>query len=95
MVWWYIWQFNTTHDVASDYGATLGQNDPAYRNIIEGDQEPAGFDVYISPDNGANWTGPVGRLEPTDLITFNTQVRLAFVNVGSSKIYLAAFAFLF
>ena len=94
MVWWYIWEFDTTHDVASDYGMTLGQNDPAYRQITEVDQEPGDFYVYISHDNGVTWT-PTGRQEPTDLIVFNTQVRLAFVNVGSSKIYLAAFAFLF
>lgn len=95
LVWWYMWRFDTTDDVASDYGATAGDNEPAYRNIIEMDQEPTGWNVYISHDNGANWTGPIGLLEPTDLITFDTQVRLAFLNRTQARRYLAAYAFMF
>jgi hypothetical protein len=95
MVWWYVWQMATGQDVASAYGATAGTNTPATRSLYEIDQEPANFDVYISHDDGATWTGPVGRLEPTDLITFDTDVRLAFVNTGATAIHLGAYAFLY
>jgi len=95
LAWWYIWEFDTTHDVASDYGVTAGDNTPASRDITETDQEPSNFEVYISHDNGANWT-PIGHIEPTDLITFNTQVRMAFLNTSASdRVYLAAYAFMF
>jgi len=95
LLWWHIWDFDTTDDVASDYGATLGDNTPSYRNITEVDQEPANWDVYISHDNGANWTGPVGRIEPIDMLTFNSDVRLCFINGSTGRRYLAAYAFLF
>lgn len=95
MVWWKLYTLNTTHDIASDYGIHADENEPAIRQIIEAEQEPAGLEVYISHDDGANWTGPVGRLEPLDLVTFDENIRLAFVNTGSSPVYLSAFAVLF
>jgi len=95
LVWWYIWEFDTTDDIASDYGATLGENEPALKRITEIDQEPSGWEVYISHDNGANWVGPIGRLEPIDMITFNTDVRLCFLNRTNNRRYLAAYAFMF
>lgn len=94
MVWWQIYEFDTTHDVRSSFGGTSGRNEPAYRNIIETDQEPAGLTVYISNDDGVTWTA-CARLEPTDLGVFDTDVRIAFVNTSSDKLYLAAYAFLF
>lgn len=94
MVWWWLWAFDTDHDVISDFGGTAGSNDPAIKTITETDQEPAGFQVYISHNDGTNWT-PVGRLEPVDLLSFNTDVRLAFVNTGLNRVYLAAYAVLF
>lgn len=95
LVWWYIYEFSNTEDVASDYGLTNGQNTPGYKNIIETDQEPAALEVYVSNDDGVTWTGPIGRLEPTDLLVFDTDIRLAFLNTGTAKIYLAAYAVLF
>lgn len=95
LVWWYLWAFDTTQDVASDFGATAGANIPAYKNITEMDQEPAGFQVYISHDDGVTWTGPIGRQEPIDLITFDTLVRVAFVNLTGTRMYLAAYAVMF
>jgi len=94
MAWWHLYEFNTTQDVMSDFGGTLGENTPATRNIIETDQEPADLAVFISHDDGVTWT-PISRLEPTDLVTFNTLVRLAFVNTGTTKLYLAGYAVMF
>lgn len=95
LVWWQIYLFSNGEDVASDYGATNGQNTPGYKNIIEADQEPASLEVYASNDDGATWYGPIGRLEPSDLVVFDTDVRLCFLNTGASHIYLAAYAVLF
>lgn len=95
LVWWHIYSFQTDHDIVSDFGGTSGTNQPATKYIGERDQEPAGFEVYISHDDGATWTGPVGRMEPTDLVVFDLSVRLAFVNTTSSKVYLAAYAIMF
>lgn len=94
LVWWWLWDFATDDDIISDFGGTAGQNDPALKTISETDQEPADLEVYISHDDGANWT-QAGRLEPMDLITFNTDVRLAFVNTGTGRFYLAAYAVMF
>jgi len=94
MVWWQLYEFDTDDDVRSNFGATLGQNDPAYRNIIETDQEPAGLTAYISNDDGVTWVA-AARLEPTDLGVFDTAVRIAFVNTSTDKLYLAAYAILF
>jgi len=94
LVWWYLFEFDTTHDVMSDFGATSGDNDPAYKNVSETDQE-TNIDVYVSNDDGVTWVGPIGRLEPTDLFVFDTSVRVAFVNSSTTKLYLAAYAVLF
>lgn len=95
LVWWHIYSFQTDHDIASDFGGTAGTNQPATKYIAERDQEPANFEVYISHDDGSTWTGPIGRMEPTDLVVFDLSVRLAFVNTSTSKVYLAAYAIMF
>lgn len=94
LVWWKLYEFRTSEDVTSSYGATAGQDDPALREVAETDQEPAGLEVYVTNDDGATWTRAY-RLTPTDLVVFGTQFRLAFRNTSSNRIYLAAYAFLF
>lgn len=95
LVWWYAYEFDTTDDVISDFGGTSGFNNPANKRIAEVDQEVSGLSVYISHDDGVTWTGPIGRLEPTDLLIFDTSVRLAFQNATNNKVYLAAYAIMF
>lgn len=94
LVWWYFWDFDTTDDINADFGLFAGTNTPAYRQLFEVDQEQSDLQVYISHDDGATWTA-IGLLEPTDLITFDTSVRLAFRWTGSDKIYLGAYAIMF
>tara|TARA_Y100000310_G_scaffold227631_1_gene229922 strand:- start:416 stop:1456 length:1041 start_codon:yes stop_codon:yes gene_type:complete len=94
MVWWRLYAFNTTHDIASDFGAQAGKNEPALRYVAEMDQEPPDFSAYISIDGGANWC-PVGLLEPVAFCEKTTKVMLAFRNTGSEKTYLASFALMF
>jgi len=94
MVYWKLYGFATQNDVMSDYGATLGTNTPALRNISEIDQEPADLEVYLSIDDGLTYT-QMGRLEPVAFCVANTHLRLAFVNRGSTRVYLACYAILF
>ena len=96
LVWWHIASWNTTDDIASNFGTFNGANQPAQRELAEVDQEPGFFDVYISHDDGASWTGPLGRLEPTDLVSFGTLVRLAFLNTSASnRAYVIAYSVMF
>ena len=93
MVWWKIYGFETDHDIRSSYGKMAGYNDPALKNIVEVDQEPSDFQVYISPDDGRSWNLAT-RLIPTRTCA-GVEVRLAFVNFTTTKLYLAAFAVIF
>lgn len=95
MVWWKTYNFTTTEDVSTDYGLLAGTNEPSFKNIVEVDQEPSTLAVYITHDDGATWT-PIDRLDPTDLIFYDTRVRLAFINTSASvRVYLAGYAILF
>ena len=93
MVYWKLYRFNVSEDIASDFGITVG-NEPALRTIEEVDQEPAGLTVYITTDDGANWC-PVGFLEPVAFCDKSNRIRLAFMNTGTTKIFLASYAVLF
>lgn len=94
MVWWQIYKFQTTEDIASDLGATAGQNEPAIRSILEVDQELSGFQVYISVNDGGTYF-PISRLEPIVFCEQANQIRIAFENQTNEKIYLASYALLF
>ena len=94
VLYWKLYDFDVQHDIASDYGITAGQNDPAVRHVLEANQEPSGFSVYISPDNGAHWCS-VGLMEPVAFCQATTSIRVAFMNTGSTKKYLAAYAVMF
>jgi len=94
MVYWRLLDFTLTDDIASDYGATAGRNEPAIRYVKETDQEPAGLQVMLSTDDGLHWCS-AGRLEPVAFAARTTKVRIAFLNFGASKIYLANWALLF
>lgn len=94
MVYWKLYDFAVSHDIAADFGAVGGQNEPAKRTLAETDQEPADFTVYITTDDGANWC-PVGLLEPVAFCDKSKKIRLAFRNDGASKVFIASFALLF
>lgn len=94
MVYWKLYTFSVSHDIAADFGAVGGQNEPAKRTLAETDQEPADLTVYITTDDGANWC-PVGLLEPVAFCDKSKKIRLAFRNDGASKVFIASFALLF
>jgi len=90
MPWWKVYYFDITED-SNGYDST---NSPAIRYLKEGDQEPSGLSVYISVDDGATWC-EVGLLETVAFAAPSTGFRLAFVNSGDSKLFLACFAVMF
>ncbi len=94
LVYWKLYDFETTHDVRSTFGATAGLNTPAIKQVEEMDQEPDGFTAYLTIDNGTHWT-PVGLAEPLGFCDKSTTFRLAFVNTAPTKAYIATFAVLF
>jgi hypothetical protein len=95
LVYWYIYEFGTTVDVNANFGFYAGTNDPAIRQVLELDQEPGDFEVFISVNDGANFF-PVERLVPIAFCNPATLIRLAFKNTNSlSKRYIAHFGLLF
>jgi hypothetical protein len=95
LVYWYIYEFDTTIDVRSSFGFFAGQNSPAIRNVLEIDQEPSDFEVFISINDGANFF-PVERLIPIAFCTPGLLVRLAFKNTNAlNKRYIAHYGLIF
>jgi hypothetical protein len=94
MMWWEIARVATSEDIAHGYGTTAGVNTPALRQLEKIDQEPANLLVYVSVDDGTSWY-EAPYLQPTDLVTSGTSLRVAFVNQTSQKLYLTGFAILF
>lgn len=93
-VYWYLYDYSFTDDVAADYGALSGINEPARRYIEETSQEPADFSVYLSTDNGSNWT-QVRLLKPVVFTAKSKTIKVAFLNRSRSTRYLASFGVLF
>jgi len=93
-VFWKLYTYTESHDIAADFGSSAGVNLPAARLLHETDQEPADFTVYLSTDEGDNWC-PVDMVDPVGFCDKTTTVRLAFVNESSTKLFLASFALMF
>jgi len=94
-VYWYVYEFETTDDVSSNFGYTASLNTPALRQVLEIDQEPSDFEVFISINDGANFF-PVQRLIPIAFCSPGLLVRLAFKNTDSlKKRYIAHYGLLF
>ena len=96
MLYYQLYSFSTSPDWASNYalGVSADKNEPAIRTYLSADQEPSGFSAYISPDDGDHWC-PANLMEPIAFWNKTTHFRVAFVNRGSVKLYLASFAVLF
>lgn len=96
MVFWKLYSFDETHDIAADAGALAGTNTPALRSVKETNPEPTYLSVYITTDDGANWC-QVGLLEPVAFCAKSTKIRLAFRNDDprGNKVFIAGFALLF
>lgn len=94
MLYWKLYDFSMSHDIAADYGLHNGKNEPALRYLQEAEQEPTGFSAYITTDGGATWH-QAGLLEPIAFCDKTTKVRIAFRNDGTVKRYIACFGLFF
>jgi hypothetical protein len=94
MVYWKLYDFDVTHDVAAEAGLLAGTNTPALRYLREVEGVPDDFSVWLTTDEGANWC-QVHLLEPIAFCEKTTSVRLAFRNDSSDKIFIASYALLF
>jgi len=94
MLYWRLYEFTVTEDIAADAGLLSGQNSPALRYLKETDDEPSGFSAYISTDDGSTWCA-ASLLEPVAFVATSTLIRIAFRNDTTDKIFLAAFAMMF
>lgn len=93
MLWWEVATITTNEDIVTGYNTTSGQETPSFRRITKTDPALADLFVYVSVDDGASWY-QADYLTPVDLVTPGTDLRVAFVNAGTSKIYLLGFAVL-
>ena len=94
MLFWKLYKFEVTHDLAAEAGLHAGKNEPALRLIEETDDEPGGFSAYISVDDGVNWCR-ANLLEPLAFCEKTTKVLIAFRNDTAEKLFLASFALMF
>jgi hypothetical protein len=94
MVYWKIYGMEFSHDVLSDWGIFAGENNPTIKSIKEVDQEPPGFVVKLSNDDGNSWK-TVGHLEHSVFLSNDTRLRLKFENHTPERIYLASYAIMF
>ena len=93
MVYWKLYSFEVTQELSATFGPAAG-NQPVIRRILEVEQEPSDFFVYFSPDDGADWC-EVGLLEPIAFTDKTKEIRVAFRNNGTEKVYIASFGVLF
>lgn len=97
MVYWKIFSFQNSHDILSRkaaFGKHGEKNQAALKHLVEINQEPSDLFVYISIDNGTNWF-KVSRLQVISFCCKVDNFRLAFVNTGDDKVYVANYAVLF
>lgn len=94
LLFWKLYKFNVTEDIAADYGLYEGRNEPALRMIEETDDEPDGFSAYISIDGGVNWCR-ASLLEPLAFCDKTKKVSIAFRNDTAGKLFLASYALMF
>lgn len=95
MMWWKVGLDSTTEDQGfTEQGPGAGENTPAIKSHTEINPEPTGLLVYASVDDGVTWF-LVPYLEPVDLVTAGTELRLCFVNLTQQKSYVHGFCVLF
>jgi hypothetical protein len=83
MLYWKLFKMETSHDVMDS-----NTNSPAIKSIIECDQEPIDFSVYLSTDSGGSWSR-ARNLESLSFCDKKKTFKVAFVNHTDTKYYLA------
>jgi hypothetical protein len=90
-VYWKIYSSTTSEDVMN---YSTGTNIPALKTVTEIDQQPEGFEVYASTNDGGGYSR-VTRMVPCTSCDRGTALRLAFVNHSVSPVFLASYAVLY
>jgi len=96
MLYWKCYAVSTSQDISGhlSIGSTASQNIPALRSLVEVDQETAGFQVFLSIDEGQTWQS-VQRLTQIAFCDYAPTIRLAFMSNLDTEIALTHFAVLF
>jgi len=93
MVYWKLYSLEIEQDVRSEHGGTAGENAPAIKRLVEMEQEPADFELYIRGGSLDPVWNNAGLLESVTLSSgSSTEFQLAFFNRSPHKIYLAQYA---
>jgi len=96
LVWWKIYEYETTQDIRSSYGKHANTNSPAIRSIKEVNQEPNDFKVYFTSDDHCDSWISVRRRVPFGLCEKTNAFRLLFINDNvTTKRYIATYGVLF
>jgi hypothetical protein len=94
LVVWKIHEYTVTSDVMAYDGPNVGLNQAAIKQLVEVDQSPVDFEVWLSPNDGGGYS-PVRRLIPCVVCDPGTLIRLAFINKSPTKRYLASYAVMY
>ncbi|MBQ73348.1 MAG: hypothetical protein CMJ67_10635 [Planctomycetaceae bacterium] len=94
MMWWKVNRMTVTEDQGNTQATTPIGNTPAIKSLVEINEEDPDLLVYASVDDGNSWYR-IPYLEPIDLINAGTELRVAFINLGTDKIYVEGFCVLF
>lgn len=90
--WWSVSRRVTTQDISSQYGVHAGTVEPAAQTWER--LSPANVQVHLSNDGGATWT-EVSWMTPVTLPAVDKDVKLAFFNMSSDKVWLDGYGLLF
>ncbi len=90
--WWSVGEYQTSADISSGYGIHMGTVEPATQRWVGLD--PTSVQVYLSNDAGVTWT-QVSWLTSVTLPAVGKDVKLAFFNMTSNKIWLNGYALAF
>jgi hypothetical protein len=95
MVYWKIHEYVVSPDIMAYDGPSAGANDAASKGLVEVDQSPTDWEVYLSANDGGGYSR-VSLLTPMTVCDPGTKLRLAFINKSTvEKRYLASYAVLY
>ena len=90
--WWSVSEYQTSADISSAYGIHAGTVEPARQQWVR--LAPSSVQVYLSNDAGVTWTQVIW-LTPVTLPAVGKDVKLAFFNMTSNKLWLNGYALAF
>jgi hypothetical protein len=95
MLWWKSSRMVTTQDQGlAVVGANAGENSPTVKYNETLNPDDPELIVFVSVDGGVSWY-QANYLEPVDLTSSGVNLKICFVNVGTSKVFIHGFCALF